>query len=56
MRLYVVLADIDYEAFDTFMGVYSTRELAEARIMDIGSTWDSVRILETNLDEDHKAI
>lgn len=55
MKLYVVLVGIDYEAFDTFMGAYSTRELAEARLGEV-SGWDSSRIIEIALDIPHNAL
>lgn len=54
-KLFVVLGGVDCEAFDTFMGAYSTRELAEKRISEI-TGWDEKHILEIEIDKDHNAI
>lgn len=54
MKLYVVLIGLDYEAYDTFAGAYSTRELAEIRLREC-KNYDSKRILEISINEAHDA-
>lgn len=52
-KLFVVLVGIDYEAIDTFMGAYSTRERAEKRLASETIQWfDSKRIVEVEPNTD----